>query len=383
MKALRLLFVVAVLLSISACSATVATPTPTVAIIPLPNNAAPSVSNSAIARTAAAVTPRATTPASATPSATPTRVLKVPLEVILPQPTATPTVVPLAAPPVVVAPLPSGRLVMQLASGGDIVVVNADGSSLTRLTTGLDPAWSPDGRQIAFTRWSEPQGIYVMNADGSNLRMVYQINGAKSPTWSPDGSKIAFTWKYRSVQRTDRHGNPIGVPNDFWRISVVDVATGNKTDVPMDPDQKAFTPDWGPDGRLVYKGMRGLWITDLAGPPVKLTDNPLDESPAWSPDGQRIVFMSKLQDHRDVLVINADGSGRVQLTASPPDISKKPVNNVSPLWTPDGKSIAFLTDRDSDWHVYIMNIDGSNQRRLLDVSVAYDFAAERVFDWTK
>jgi plastocyanin len=75
----------------------------------------------------------------------------------------------------------------------DIYVINADGSGLTRLTTDAhsgNPAWSPDGRRIAFTRGSE---IYVMNADGSGAtRLTNNPGQDNAPAWSPDGTKIAF-----------------------------------------------------------------------------------------------------------------------------------------------------------------------------------------------
>jgi len=272
---------------------------------------------------------------------------------------------------------------MQLATGSDIITINADGSGSTRLAAGLDPSWSPDGKQIAFTSWNEPQGIYVMNADGSSLRLVYRINGAKSPIWSPDGSTVGFIWKYRTQQRTNRQGNPIGLGTDYWRVSFVNLATGNKTDMPMDPDLHAFSPDWGANNLIAYKGMRGLFVSDLSNTPVQITSYPLDDTPVWSPDGSSIALATYRQDHWDIVVANPNGSGYTFLTSSPTTLGVKPVQNVAPRWSPDGKSIAFLSDRDGAWHVYVMNSDGSNQRKLLDVAVKYDFASERVFDWTK
>jgi dipeptidyl aminopeptidase/acylaminoacyl peptidase len=76
--------------------------------------------------------------------------------------------------------------------------VNVDGTGLLRLTNHAgrdkDPAWSPDGKRIAFT--SDRAGssdIYVMNADGSNLLRRTQTGSSEAPAWSPDGTKIAFS----------------------------------------------------------------------------------------------------------------------------------------------------------------------------------------------
>lgn len=81
-----------------------------------------------------------------------------------------------------------------------IYTMNPDGSDLTRLTSGadLEPAWSPDGTQIAFTRFNGATqgGIFVMNADGSNQRRFTANANDRYPTWSPDGTKIAFSSRF-------------------------------------------------------------------------------------------------------------------------------------------------------------------------------------------
>ena len=113
----------------------------------------------------------------------------------------------LTAVPVVSAPVPAakpagrsvGTIVLQTASGGPIYVANADGSNLRYLTTGMDPAISPDGQWVAFTRWDGVQSgitgsLWVINVDGSRERQV--MSGAhqpKSPTWSADGQKIIIS----------------------------------------------------------------------------------------------------------------------------------------------------------------------------------------------
>ena len=99
----------------------------------------------------------------------------------------------------------NGKIAFYASSRGylGIYTRNPDGSELTRLTSGADiePAWSPDGTQIAFTRfYGATQGeIFVMNADGSNQRRLTANANDRNPTWSPDGTKIAFSSFFRTA----------------------------------------------------------------------------------------------------------------------------------------------------------------------------------------
>ena len=89
-------------------------------------------------------------------------------------------------------------IVFQTASGGAIYAVNPDGSNLRFLTTGIDPALSPDGQQVAFTRWDDTQhgafgSLWLINVDGSGERAILgDVRQPKSPVWSPDGGHIAI-----------------------------------------------------------------------------------------------------------------------------------------------------------------------------------------------
>ncbi|MCZ7571280.1 MAG: hypothetical protein M5U01_22260 [Ardenticatenaceae bacterium] len=96
-------------------------------------------------------------------------------------------IVALLLPPVATAAAdaPAGKLVFQQASGGPIYTVNLDGTDLRQVGAGIDPSWSPDGEQITYADWNEPRGIYVMNADGSNVTRLYDASETRSPKVEP------------------------------------------------------------------------------------------------------------------------------------------------------------------------------------------------------
>ena len=80
-------------------------------------------------------------------------------------------------------------------------------------------------------------------------------------------------------------------------------------------------------------------------------------SPAWSPDGRKLAFVSYRDGNSEVYVMNANGSGQRSLT-------RNPAFDADPAWSPDGRKIAFVSNRDGNYGVYVMNADGSGQRRL-------------------
>jgi TolB protein len=344
-----------------------------------------------VAATATSTATRTHTPTPTTipPTSTPTY---TPLP---PTPTATATASPRPQPPTA-TPTPGlqGRFVFQVAGGSDIYTVNADGSNLTRLTDGMDPSWSPDGRQIAFSRWRTPWGVYTINADGGNERLLFGSNVARTPVWSPDGDRLAFYfetegWALPGIEFPEgehwrfvpRH------PQMEWHIGTVDVADGYFHQ--PNCERFSFVPTWSADGKwIVYDGDHGLSITAVGGTNNQaLTENAHDHFPVWSPDGTRITFMHWQHDHWEIYIMNADGSGRWPLTSSSPFLERRP-NNVSPAWSPDGRQIVFLSDRGAKWEFYVMNADGSDQRKILDgvterFDIRYNGVNERVVSWSR
>jgi hypothetical protein len=293
----------------------------------------------------------------------------------------------------------TGKLVFQVCNGCDIYVINADGSGLRRLTDGMDPAWSPDGTKVAFARWRDPQGIYVIDEDGRNETLVFGWSQAKAPAWSPDGSHIAFTRRYggreEDVERSF-YGFQWTLPaHPWWKLGLVRAEDRSFTDLLC--YDHSFSPTWSPDSKVIaYDSDYGLHLTSpdgsIGGQTYGRHINALstdvrDTSPAWSPDGSKIAFMFNQHDHWEIYVMNADGSNRVRLTKEEP-FAGRPPNNVSPTWSPDGRHIAFFTDRNGKWELYVMKADGSNQRPMFETAldglpIEYGFVSERMVSWTK
>ena len=290
----------------------------------------------------------------------------------------------------------AGRLVFQVSSGGDIYTINADGSGLQRLADGLDPAWSPDGGRIAFTRWRQPWGVYVVQPDGTGSAREERVvdgNQLKEVAWAPDGKRLAFTINYSSPggEEICFFGFCFTLPPfSVGQIWTVDLETHEFLSLPLD-DKAVHAPAWNPAGtRLVYAGDRGLAWIDL-GPESRMDKGLLaggsawDTSPSYSPDGSQITYMSRVHNRWEVFLMNADGSGRTQLTRSDPDLDPAP-SNVAPAWSPDGKHIVFLSSRDGPWRIYVMNADGSGQRSMFGAAldtlgIRYEWATERVVSW--
>ena len=199
----------------------------------------------------------------------------------------------------------------------DICMMEADGRGLKRLTSDRlsdgEPAWSPDGRRIAFRRAAD---IYTMKPDGTEITRLTTDAAAREPAWSPDGSKIVFTCQ--QCRGPDGSGNP--------EIYVMNADGTGAVNLTQDLATEDGHPAWSPDGtRIAYDsypsagGAIAVWLMDVDGSnKVRLPPAPGNDSePAWSPDGMKIAFTRYGDNLSDIFVRNADGTGAVAVTNLP------------------------------------------------------------------
>ena len=244
----------------------------------------------------------------------------------------------------------------------DIYSMDVNGNNVVQLTdhpaTDHYPACSPDGRRIAFK--SERDGtpdLYVMDRDGDNvIRLTSDKSSDSRPSWSPDGTKIVFSssrWVNRNseIYVMDADGeNEINLTNHKWR----DVL-----------------PSWSPDGSKIafvsfrdggFKTPRHIFVMNADGTGRRnLTeDTGLTNSfsPTWSPDGSKIAFDSRIHWMTgDIYVMTADGEKLERLT-------DKEGNNRQPAYVRNGTRIAFESNRDGDYKIYLMDTTGRNVVKL-------------------
>jgi Tol biopolymer transport system component len=248
-------------------------------------------------------------------------------------------------------------------------IVNLDGSEdrkLISLGFGVNHSdWSPDGQKIAAVRYMDASfstwSIYVFDADGSNPVRLTTTTGAEDsePAWSPDGAQILFS-RIEFTSNTE-------LRSDLW---LMNADGGDQHIVVAD----GFAGKWSPDGkRIIYAsnktGNYEIYTSNTDGTNEKrLTDTSADEAyPVWSPDGKQIVFSASTgvwntpESVRtfEIYVMNADGSGRRQLTDNT-------AADGNPRWSPDGSLLTFTSDRAASEHydVYVMEADGTNVRQV-------------------
>ena len=322
----------------------------------------------------------------------------------------------------------------------DIYVINADGSNQLRLTNhpaqDEDPSWSLNGKKIAFVSHRDgADEIYVMNADGSNVkRLTNNSSFDEKPSWEPIFDKnlppnkpfnpspndketdvyleTTLTW-----EGSDPEGDPLTytvfivkgnqIPDNrftsgpqtrsfvsdlqigatySWRVVASDGNSSTEGDVwtfttrnkppykapppptptppptiptPTPTQPPVQPPGPPPSGTVPAPTQPPGGPTPLPTPTPQPTQPPpsTTPSPTPAPSLGKIAFESNRDGNYEIYVMNSDGSNQVRLT-------NNPFFDSSPSWSPDNKKIAFASNRDGNYEIYVMNADGSNPTRL-------------------
>lgn len=300
----------------------------------------------------------------------------------------------------------TGKLVFQTSYGGPIYLYELASGNLRQLTTGFDPALSPDGSQVAFTRSGGENGVYLINTDGSNEHKIFgERELLVSPKWSPDGKWIVFVRgdEFEPCFVNDEDGicyrepvfpggNAFDHPrgkNHIAKLARIDTAGGNYRDLAT--LEQAVAPDWNRGG-IVYQSAGGLQITadsaeDTNRKLLFQIQRQYHQDPDWQPGGGRVVFQQRQGSHWEIFGINADGNGLAALTRPATALVDTMPSNVAPAWSPDGQHIVFLSNRTpaneaGPWRLWVMNGDGSNQHPLpVNLAFDYSYVNEQVVDW--
>ena len=261
----------------------------------------------------------------------------------------------------------------------DIYLMAADGRDVRRVTfdfNAYSPKWSPDGRRLVFE--IPGSGIYATSDDGEGTTAIVRSSFARSgvgapvePAWSPDGNSIAF------VSRSFAFG-----PASFFSVSrdiyVADVNGERITQLTNTPGAAEYAPSWSPDGKMIVydrtvPATQGdIWVMNADGSGQReLFSSVENESyPSYSPDGSKIVFSSSQDGDSEIYVIDATGEGLRKLTGNT-------YADWAPHWSADGSQIVFASDRYGDDEIFIMSADGTDEAALTD-----DDATDRSPAWS-
>jgi TolB protein len=254
---------------------------------------------------------------------------------------------------------------------GDIWVMNANGTGRRRVTRSgggvdFDPDLSPDGRRIVFrtsrgryahdTQGIGLEGIFVVNLRTRRERQIQPHTGGLFPAWSPDGRKIAFS----------------GLPRTGGNLDTIQVMNPDGSDV-VDLGAPGECATWSPDSsKIAYCSHSGdgnwaVWVMNADGSNRRQVTHPRlippagangDYPGAWSPDGTRIVYSSVVHGDRELYLMDADGSNQHRLTHSRG-------GDGAVAWLPDGRIVFSHFRGDEPMpHWYLMRSNGRGLRSL-------------------
>ena len=264
---------------------------------------------------------------------------------------------------------PAGRIAVE--GDGDVVVVDARTGRKRQVAVIVEsaPAWSPDGRALAYAADGALQTLTVASG---HERSIARLSGdfTVGPSWSPGGGRVAYAVH--------------GAYSDTARLTVV-ARNGSRRRV-VDPKAESYqVPQWSPTGRRIAylrnasDGTSAVWVVSPdGGRPLLLRRDVLDypNSLSWSPSGARIAFVGRPGEGKAgsaLMVATADGKQPRTIAAVPGDPDQATVGNVR--WSPTGGRIAFLRwgqDAATDDALCVVDTQGGPERQLVRAPIIRD-----------
>ncbi len=257
----------------------------------------------------------------------------------------------------------------------EVYTMDWDGANLKQVTNlrsiTISPAWSPKADRLAFTSFAYHENIRSRNAD----LFIYELNSGKKwlvsykkginsgAFFMPDGENLLMT--------ISQSGTP-----DIYKVS----ADGREYSRITNGPNRAMNvePALSPDGKKIAfssdrSGQPMIYVMNFDGSGIKRLTfaGRYNSTPTWHPDGKSLVFAGFDKDHFDLFSINIDGTGLKRLTdARKP--SGRPSDNRDPSYSPDGRQIAFVSDRTGNKQIYITDPDGEVERRITSDRYEWD-----------
>jgi TolB protein len=249
----------------------------------------------------------------------------------------------------------------------DIYVVDlSQGAARLLRENASQPAFAPDASQIAFRNLDpEHLGLGVLDLSADRVNETTDHAEDSTPVWSPDKSQIVFS----SNKEGDRR----------WRVYVISPA-----EVRGEGEEWTYgqMPAWSADGDwIAYNACNargndcGLWVMRPGGfESAHISTDGSDTSPSWSPDGSRVAFISTRDGNWELYVVDVASGVELRLTDDP-------ATDVAPVWSPDGRRLAFLSDRGGAWAVYVLDIASDQVRKVIATGDLYPDPVSERLSW--
>ena len=288
----------------------------------------------------------------------------------------------------------------------DIWVVDVATGALTQWTKAttdeFEPSWTPDGKEIVFISGTGATGtsIQAQDAAGNVRTLVTAPTGFRlnSPVMSPDGSRVAYEQFANNKSTLMVSGQQVGTSNDVFpfhanwlsadkllytadgKVRISDVSGSSTDDINFTAqyrvqrasyNRKKFDfdshdarqakgivgPALSPDGKqVVFQALNQLWLMKIGEAPVQLTgDSYYKCDPSWSPDGKRIAYSSDKAGTEDLYILDLESGDETRVTSI---VGAE----VSSAWSPDGTQLAF---QDQNGATFVVDIASGNVKQVL------------------